>query len=550
MSNILNIGKSALNAAQIGIATTGHNIANASTPGYSRQSIVQAAAEAQNFGYGFVGQGTDIVGVQRVYNDTMARQMINTTASSAASSAYYGQISEINSMLSDETAGLNPVMNQFFSAVSAAATNPTDVATRQTLLSSTQSMIDRFSNINSRLDDMRSSINTQVDASVSSINSYAKQISALNVTIDKALSSTGNPPNDLMDQRDHLVAQLSSQIKTSVIKQNDGTYNVFVGNGMPLVVGKDAYQLFTRASYTDASRLEVAYGDPANPKIISGDSLPGGELGGILQFRSETLDTVQNQVGQLAVTIASQFNSQHQQGYDLNGAAGQAFFSVASPVSVSSSLNSDQSKLVTAQITDSTQLTSSNYALKYNNGQYSLTRLADKSVVWQGSTLPATVDGLTLSINSTTPAEGDEYLIKPTQYAASQLGMSVSNVDKIALAGAANAGINDNRNGLKLAALANATNVKLVGNSTGRNYAQAYALMVSGVGTKTNELSITSKADATALESAINAMQSESGVNLDEEAANLLRYQQAYQAAGKMMQIASQLFEILLQMGQ
>lgn len=550
MSNILTIGKTALNVAQIGIATTGHNIANASTPGYSRQIIQQSAAEAQNFGYGFVGQGAEVQGVERVYNQTLAKQLLSTTSSSSASSAYYSQISDINGLLSDTEAGLTPVITSFFSSVSAAAANPSDIATRQTMLSSAQSLVNRFETINNRIDDIRNSINGQIEASVSTINSYAEQISKLNTIIDKALSSTGNPPNDLMDQRDLLISKLSEQIKTNVIQQGDGTYNVFVGNGMPLVVGDETYQLYTQTSYTDNNRIEVAYGDPADPKILNGDTLSGGTLGGILQFRSETLDKVQNQIGQLAVTMAAQFNETHAGGYDLNGNTGGNFFSISSPISISSSQNSDQTKTASASIVDYTAVTSSDYSLTYTGGQYVITRLADKATMYQGTTMPQTVDGLQINVSTSSPAEGDAYLIKPTQYAAGNLTMAISNVEEIALAGTATAGESDNTNGLELAALQSKGVVKMLGSSTNRTYAQAFALMVSGVGTKTNELSITSQADASALEAATAAMQSESGVNLDEEATNLLRYQQAYQAAGKMMQIAGQLFEILLQMGQ
>ena len=550
MSNILNIGKSALNAAQIGIATTGHNIANASTPGYTRQVIVQAAAEAQNFGYGYVGQGTNIVGVQRVYNDTLAKQLLNTTSASNASSAYYSQISEINGLLADSDAGLNPVISQFFSSMSAAAANPSDLATRQTVLSSAQSMVDRFATINTRLNEIRNTLNTQIEGSVSTINSYAKQISDLNVTIDKALSSTGNPPNDLMDQRDLLVSKLSEQIKTNVIKQGDGTYNIFVGNGMPLVVGKESYQLYTQTSYTDTNRTEVAYGDPDNPKIISGDTLPGGILGGILQFRSETLDTVQNQVGQLATTMAMQFNTLHKTGQGLTGNTNNNFFNIDGPISTRSSLNADQSVNASVSITDPSKLTSSNYRVMYTGGQYVVTRLADK-YSFPASSMPFDADGLHIDVSTTTPSEGDEYLITPTRYTAGSMSLNISNVEDIALSSTGTtAGESNNDVGLQMAALQNKGNVSMLGSSTSRTYAQAFALMVSGVGTKTNELNIISKADASALESATSAMQSESGVNLDEEATDLLRYQQAYQAAGKMMQIASQLFEILLQMGQ
>lgn len=550
MSNVLSIGKSALNAAQVGIATVGHNIANASTPGYSRQVMVQAAAESQNFGYGYVGQGTNVVAIQRVYNDTLAKQVINNTATSGASSAYYSNISQINNLLSDSTAGLNPVISAFFKSVSAAAANPSDTATRQTMISSAQSMVNRFNAINSQMDAMRETINTQINVSVSSINSYASQIAALNNTISKAINSTGNPPNDLMDQRDQIITKLSEIVQTSVIKQDDGSYNVFAGSGMPLVVGTQQYSLYTRTSETDPTRIEVAYGNPASPKILGTDTLAGGSLGGILQFRSETLDSVQNQIGQLAMTLATQFNNQQTQGYDLNGTLGTNFFQMAAPTAISSSTNSDPSKVLNVILNNPALLTSSDYSVKYTSGQYTITRLSDKQILWQGASLPASVDGMQIDINSTTPAEGDAYLIKPTQYAAGQLSLAFTDVDKLALAGANNSGPSDNENGLKLAALQTAANVRVAGSSNNRTYGQAFAQLVSAVGTKTNELSITSKADATALENATSAMQSESGVNLDEEAADLLRYQQAYQAAGKMMQIASQLFEVLLQMGQ
>lgn len=550
MSNVLNIGKSALNAAQIGIATVGHNIANASTEGYNRQVVMQAAAQAQNFGYGYLGQGTNVVGIQRVFNETLSKQVINASATANASSAYYSNISQINGLLSDSTAGLNPVITSFFSAVSAAAANPSDTATRQTLISSAQSMVNRFNAVNTQLDQMRESINTQITASVDAINSYSSQIATLNDTINKAINSTGNTPNDLMDQRDQLVAKLSEQIKTTVIKQDDGSYNVFAGSGMPLVVGTQQYALYTRASDTDPSRVEVAYGNPASPKILSTDTLSGGTLGGVLQFRSETLDPVQNQVGQLAITLATQFNTQQTQGYDLNGVLGTNLFSIGNPTAISSAYNSDPTKAASATITDASLLTGSDYTLKYNSGQYTITRLSDKSIMWQGASLPATVDGMQIDVNTATPAEGDAYLIKPTQYSAGQLSLAFTNVDKLAMAGSATTGPNDNENGLKLAALQSGANVRVAGSTTNRTYAQAFAQMVSAVGTKTNELSITSKADAMALENATAAMQSESGVNLDEEATDLLRYQQAYQAAGKMMQIASQLFEVLLQMGQ
>jgi flagellar hook-associated protein 1 len=549
MSNILSIGKSALNAAQIGISTVGHNIANASTEGYSRQIVIQSAAQAQNLGYGYVGQGTNVTNIQRVYNETLAKQVTTATSTSGASSTYYSNISAVNKLISDSTSGISSALTTFYSAVNASASNPSDTASRQTLISSAQSLVSSFTSTNNQLNEMRDSINTQITASVGTINSYASQISVLNDTISKALSTTGSPPNDLMDQRDALVNKMAETIGTTVVKQDDGSYNIFVGSGMPLVVGTQTYALSVKNSDTDVNRLEVAYGNSSNAKILGNDSLTGGSLGGLLQFRSETLDTVQNQIGQLATTIATQFNNQLTQGYDLSGNAGTNLFSLGSPTTISSSSNTDPSKQASATITDVSQLTSSDYTLKYTNGQYTVTRLNDKSVMWQGTTLPVTVDGIEINVNSSTPAEGDSYTIKPTQNAASGLSLAYTDVSKIAMAGSATSGSGDNENGLKLAALQSAANVRVSNGTTNRTYAQAFSQMASAVGAKANELSITSTADATALDDATSAMQSESGVNLDEEAADLLRYQQAYQAAGKMMQIASQLFQTILDIG-
>ena len=545
--NVLNVGKSALTVAQLGIATTGHNIANASTPGYNRQSIVQKAAAAQSFGNGYLGQGAEVGTIVRSYDDVLAKQVINTTSNQSSSSVYLQGINEVNSLLSDDKAGVSAVMTEFFRSVSAAAANPSDIATRQTVISNAQSLVSRFTAVNSRLDEMRSNINTQVSTSVATINSYASSIADLNEKIKQAFSSTGNPPNDLMDQRDLLVTKISEQIKTTVLPQSDNTYNVSIGNGIPIVLGNQSQDLYAVPNDTDSSRLEVGYGASGSPKPISG-SLTGGALGGALQFRDETLDTVQNQLGQLAITFATAFNNQHKQGTDLTGAVGQNLFNIAGPVAISNRNNTDQSKQASVAITDPSLLTSSNYTLEYVNGQYNITRQNDK-YVWSNVTLPFNQDGITINTNTSSPTNGDSYLIKPTQYAASGLTLAVTDVEKLELADNPSKGESDNTNALKLANLQNQNFVRVNASSTNRTFAQAYALTTSAVGIKANQMSIMNQADKTALDDATSAMQSQSGVNLDEEAANLLRYQQAYQAAGKMMQIASNMFDTLLSLG-
>jgi len=645
-TNIFNIGQSALNAAQVGISTAGHNIANASTAGYSRQVVVQTTAGAQNYGYGYVGQGTEVSTIKRIYNELLAKQVTNTQSNSSRINTYNAEMSKIDNMLADSSAGLSPVLQDFFSSIHDLTANPSDASTRQAMLSTAQSLANRFHSMGERLGEIRDSVNSQLTSSVNLVNSYASQIAELNDIIEKSVSGNGNPPNDLMDQRDQLIAELSKETKTTVVPQSGGSYNVLIGNGLPLVIGINTLSLTTVKSPTDANRLEVAYKSQTNSTILNGDSLAGGTISGLLQFRANSLDGIQNQLGQIAVALTGTFNTQHAQGLDSNGNPGGAFFTMPVPTVAASTANTGTATL-SGTITDATAITSSNYRLQYDGTNYKITRLSDKSVQ-SFTSLPQTLDGVTLSATAGMAA-GDDFLIKPTANAATTFNLAISDINKIAMGGytlsaAANSGNTgsatistpvtsstyaasplstpfsltyasgtnqltgfpateavtvtsggttttyaagspvtytsgatisvagmsfvmsgtpantdqftitpnttvspgNNQNGLLLAGLQNLGTV----NNSSTSYASAFGQIVSSVGNKTRELQVTGAAEEHALSIVTAAQQSESGVNLDEEATNLLRYQQAYQAAGKMMQIASQLFDVLLSIKQ
>jgi flagellar hook-associated protein 1 FlgK len=613
--------------------------------------VVQAAAQAQNFGYGFIGQGAEVTGVTRVYNEILARQMISLQSTSAAYTTYGNQLNAIDNMLSDEASGLNPAMNDFFASVQALASKPNDIPTRQTMLSNAQSLVSRLNSMDSRLNEIEQGVNNQLVSSVNLVNNYAKQIASLNDIIEQSISTTGNVPNDLMDQRDQLISELSKQIKTTVVQQNQGTYNVFIGNGLPLVVGEDTYNLVTTTSPTDPSRIEVGYQSASKVTVLGASNLSGGAIGGLIQFRSESLDQVQNQIGQIAVALAGAFNTQHAQGLDRNGDPGGILFNIPVPVATSSSANTSNGEL-SAQIVDPSLVTSSDYRVQYDGSNYKITRLSDQTSQTFAS-LPLTIDGLTISQASGTNNAGDDFLIRPTANAAATMSLAITDVNKLAVGspvlnptlGVGNTGTGaisaakvdgtyassplstalnftytsglpstltlapstlpvtvtyggvsttypagapitytsgatisvagtsfaisgapangdqfniapgtstgsaDNRNGLLLAGLQTAGNVAMTGSTSKNTFTTAFSQAVSSVGNKTRELKVTGEAETKALAQATAAMQSESGVNLDEEATNLIRYQQAYQAAGKMMQIASDLFDVLLQIG-
>lgn len=544
-TSILSIGQSALAAAQVGINTTGHNIANAATPGYNRQVIVQGAAQAQNFGFGFLGQGVEVSTIKRVYNEFLGNQVQSAQTTKSGLDSYYAQMRQIDSLLADPTTGLSPAMQDFFSGMQDVASNPTSIPARQTALSTAESLASRFHSLGGRLDEIESSLNGQIQSSVSDINAYGQQIAQLNDAIGKAERASGQPANDLLDQRDQLLMELNKQIKVTVVEQGSD-YNVFIGNGQPLVVGVSTYTLTNVASQTNPEKLEVAY-RASNGSLVSlaESALSGGELGGLLAFRSQSLEPAQNALGRMAIGLASTFNTLHETGYGLDGSTGTPFFTAATPLVGQHGLNTG-SAVVTASISSSGALTTSDYRLQFDGSNYTLTRLSDNNTsTYAPAAYPMAItrDGVTLNLTAGAAA-GDSFLIRPTVNGASGFGVAITDPAKLAAASQAGA-VGDNSKALALVAL-QTTNT--LGNGT-ISYQGAYSQLVSQVGNKTRELEVTSSAAGKLLTEATISLQNESGVNLDEEAANLLRYQQAYQAAGKVMQIASELFDVLLSIG-
>ena len=632
---IFGSGVSALNAAQIGLSTTEHNIANANTPGFNRQEVMLGTRLPQATGAGFIGQGVDVSTVKRIYNEFLSGQVLQGQAQASQLETYYQQIGQINNMLADPKTGLSPAVQVFFSAVNDVASSPESQAARQVMLGSAQSMVSQFQSLNQRMSDMNSSINGQVSSSVTTINSYAQQIASMNKNIVMAqAASNGQPPNDLLDQRDQLISQLNQEIKATVVKQSDGSFNVFIGTGQSLVVGEQAITLQAAQSLSDPSRLEVAYGSGASVTRLLQNSLQGGNLGGLIAFRRESLDVVQNALGRVAIVLADTFNQQHKLGQDLSGNMGGNFFAQPVPLVNTNTANTGTAT-ISASVVSSSALTSSDYSLRFNGGTaYTLTRLSDNTVT-AFATLPQTVDGLTITTTAGAIA-GDSYTIRPTVNGARDIAVAISDPSKIAasvpirtnaslanigsgrisegtvnatlpanvnlqqpvsivfdsppttftvtgvgipgspvagvayaagtaityngwtmqIAGAPVAGDTfsvasntnataDNRNALLLASLQ--TKNTVAGGTA--SYQGAYAQLVSQVGNKTRELETTSLAQTNMVNQIIQTQQSVSGVNLDEEAANLMRYQRAYQAAGKAIQIAGTLFDTLLSLG-
>ena len=638
MGNIYSIGKSALMAANYAISVTGHNVANASTPGYNRQVVLQSNVLGQKFGFGFVGDGVRLDDIRRVYDEFLGKQFVEMQAESSRLNTYYNQIQKINNKLADDTAGISPALQSFFSAVQEVASAPTSVATREAMLSEARVLAGRYNNLASQLTEQRNLINGQMIHSVEMINTYAREIAKLNDQIARAQIALSDPsPNDLLDQRDYLISQLAQEIGVRTVV-NGNSLDVYVGNGQPLVINSTAFPMYAKPSTRDPDRIEIGYINNGMEIEIPEKLLSGGNLKGYMDFRNNGLDPVLNELGMIAATLAYDFNTQHKLGMDLNGAMGMDFFKFPTTSGVGSSSGAAGS--IGAEIVNPRDLRASNYLVEFTApGDFRIVRQSDGVEVWNGTGMPPAgtlIDGIQFTVNMPLN-NGDTMVLKPLAAVAGGLELLISDPTKIAAAfpvrtGETNtnlgsgkislgnvtgspfatsgtltfdeatngfvtnaavwvtlpggspafyaagsnipyqegaeynfgnftftitgnpkngdtffiepnvAGTGDNRNMLALAALQDA---KTMLNGT-TSYQGAYSQLVNRIGSKTRELEVTSKSTANLLNEIYEEQQSQSGVNLDEEAINLMRYQQNYNAASKVIMTANELFDSIL----
>lgn len=434
-SNLFVSALSAMNAAQTGMATTQHNIANAATPGFTRQEVVIGARAGQQTGSGFVGAGVDVTGVIRVYDQYLVNQVRLEQTQSSYLTAYHSAMKQIDNLVADPTAGASPALQDFFNAMNGVANSPESVPARQTLLGTAQFVVNRFQAIDQRLTDIADGLGGQITRSITTINTYAQQISVLNGNIKRAVANgQGQQPNDLLDQRDQVINQLNSEVKVSVQAQPDGTANVYVGNGQSLVVGELAMRLDAIRSEADPSRLDIVYRNGNETTLLQQTGLQGGNLGAYLAFRDQSLEPARNSLGLVAMGLATKINEQNQLGLDLTGAVGGNIFSVAAPRVERGAYNTG-SAVAFATISDVSQLTTSDYQLRFDGTNYTMVRLSDNTTTNFGAAPPSnvTVDGFTVSLTAGA-ISGDTFMIRPTADGGKSIDVAISNPARIAAA--------------------------------------------------------------------------------------------------------------------
>jgi flagellar hook-associated protein 1 FlgK len=540
---LLGTAASGLQAFQRAISVTGHNISNANTDGYTRQRIELGTRPPSFTGQGFIGNGVQVESIERVFDEFVTERLRNTSSSSSQYETLALLSGRVSNLLGDEQAGLGTGLEAFFNAVQALADDPSSIPVRQVLLAEGESLIARFHNLDSQLDSMRDEINGGLSNMVAEINNLSTAIADANRNIVDATSQgSGAAPNDLLDERDNLINRLSELVSVRTIQQDNGATNVFVGSGQSLVTGFLASELRTVPNSFDNRHLDIAVVGAGISTVIT-NNLTGGQLGATLEFRDRMLNPAQNGLGRIAVTVATEFNRQHTLGMDLDGAAGTDFFSVAAP-QVAASLNNTGVASVSASFDGANidDLSTDDYLLQFDGAAWALSRLSDGQPVSMTGSGPLFADGLQIDIAGSAAA-GDRFLIRPTRSAGAEVSMLIGNPREIAAAASApSPAPGDNSNALLLANLQVAQTME---NAT-TSFQGAYSQLVGELGTQTRSAQINADAQGALLAQAQESRDAVSGVNLDEEAANLLRFQQAYQAIAQVISVADSTFQTLL----
>lgn len=674
MSNLINIGMSGLNASQAALATTGNNIANAATSGYSRQSVMTTASALQNIGVGYIGTGTTLSDVRRIYNSYFDAQLQTSTALSGDSKSYLEQISSVDKLLSDSSTGISSVLTSFFASAQKAASTPNDASTRQLLLTQAQTLSNRFNSVSSQLTEQNNKINSDLTTLTGQVNKITASIAALNKEIVQ-LSGSGTTPNSLLDARNEAVRSLSELVRVNV-QDSGGVYDVSLGTGQSLVSGSTSNSLSVAPSATDKSQLNIQINYSQSAVDVT-SVITGGEIGGLLRYRNEVLAPATNELGRMAMVVSDTINSQLGQGLDASGAFGASVFSSinsATAISQRSQATTGNKGSVSFDVVieDSSKLTAYDYKVSFDSatsGQYSVMRSDGTSMGSFNMTPPATatkIDGFSFSPTGT-PVQGDSFLITPTRSGASSIKTELTDATKLAFAaplvitsgtgnggtgvitqpslttkldiygnataqadlkaaidssmpvklvfsaaaggtqtykvyGASGAeivsaagsivpgqskdldvsipytdtagttksftfrtsitgspatndsytvsfnddGKTDNRNALSLLELQTKSTVGVSGANAGISFTNAYGKLIEQVGAKTAQASVDSTATSAILKEAKASRDSVSGVNLDEEAANLVKYQQYYTASSQIIKTAQEMFSTLI----
>lgn len=630
MSSVLSNSVSGLLAFQQALNVTSNNVSNASTTGYSVEQINLAEALGQATASGYYGTGVNVQSVTRSYDETLAAQVRTSQSSYSAYNTLSTYAVNVDDMLSSSSTGLTATLQNFTNALQTVSTSPTSTADRQVLLSDATALVQQLQSYQSQLETAGQNVEQAIGNNVTQINTIAKSIAQLNSQISAAEQGSGQTPNQLLDQRDALVDQLSQYVSVNAVTQSNGVMNVYIGTGQALVTSSTAETLVATPNPNDATESNIGLTDTSGNVTDITSEMTGGTLGGYLATRSQLLTPTENALGQIAIGVASIMNQQQQSGMDLTGAQGTAMFAVGG-VETIPNINNTGTATASASITNVSALTTDDYKLTYDGTNWQMEdTTTGQSVAMTGTGTaadPFVAAGMSVVVSGT-PATGDSIVVRPTAGAVDGMSLLLTNPSQIAAAslGTASAsttntgnatistptvtspstwtsgnytvtftdptdyqvtdstgavvasgaytsgspitfngeqvtisgvpaandtftvGANNSANtgdNTNVLAMINAMTSKVLSGGT-LSLSDTANNLVSGTGVLTQQAQSNASAQQTVNQSATTARNNLSGVNLDEEAAKMLQYQQAYQACAQMIQTSQTLFNSLI----
>lgn len=537
INTTFSIIKNALIANQRSVSVVSHNIANANTEGYTKQrAVLENAGPVEMGGLSF-GYGVDVATIERVYDAFLMIQVRDAISDAM----YFGTKSDvirgIEGILNDiEGGGLSAVMDDFFNAVEDVSLNPASSPERVSLLSRAGLLTDTFNSMDRRIRDNLENIDDTIRKATEEINELAERIRDINLKI-RYSSAGGSTPNDLLDKRDHLLDQLAElvDIKTSI--KETGELDIFVG-GVPVVAGDRVFEF--SVEFSPAEDIRITVGDTRIDGLLK-----GGKLKGLVDGRSVVLEGLER-LNILAVSLIKEVNLQHRAGYGLDGSTGKDFFSLppvtAYPLDVKGGAG-----FVGGSVVDLSAITLDKYEIRFvDPSTYNVVNITNNTMVVSGGTYisgsPIVFDGISVTIMdiSGAPASGDRFRVSVTAESASTISVAITDPDEFASASSSTTLPGDNTNALLIAGL---RDKKLI---NGVTFAEYHSSTLSQIGIASKGAETAYKAQNVVLEQLRVERESVSGVSLEEEALKLIQLQRAFEAAARVMAVADEMFEILV----
>jgi flagellar hook-associated protein 1 FlgK len=544
MSNAVTSSVSGLLAFKRAIDVHSQNVANVNTTGYVRRTVELENRPGAGTAGLVVGSGVEVARVRRLVNEYLIDQSRTARSAAGRAEVLAEKSAQINSLISPDASSLQDSMVSLRDAFDALASQPTSSFARDTVMSRLSTTIAQFKDLDSRLQTYDREISGRIAGEIDSINGLVDQIAKLNSQIAASSTSSagGNPA--LFDARDRSLDELSKKIAVRVVPVENGMVSLSMMNGQNLLTGVDASPLVAMADSFEPDRLKVGVKSASGIQELL-NQFGGGTLAGLLDTRSQLIDPTRNELGRVAVGLASLLNTQNKLGTTLTGAVGGNLLNTGLPVAVGHPSNTGSGS-INASVEDATKLTAQDYLIERDGSGWIVKRAStQESVVTSGAGTaadPLKFEGLSL-VTSGSPTAGDRFLLRPTRDAVAGFGLAFSNGNAIAAAKAGStSGSGDNTNALALAAAFD----KIAFDDGQRSVRGILERLAGRVASTADSSQVSLEVQALSADEAQSDRDNMSAVNLDEEAAELLRYQQAYQAAAQVMRTSNELFDTLL----